>query len=161
LALSINRRPSHTAAASSKVFSLAQDFAPDPVIADSSVTADQTAETVGQQFPKSEKAHWDHCVGYYTLKPNHAFELTSRFDMLRVFVTSNQDTTLVVRKPDGEVFCVDDTGIGGYNPIIGRAYAPGVYQVWVGTKAKGSPVPYQLYLTAKSSTSVPRLGRWW
>ncbi len=149
------------AAAGGRVFSLERGFAGDPLSVDAAVAGTLTGAETGKQFPENPKADWPGCAGFYTQKPNHAFELRERLEMLRLFVTSEKDTALIIRKPDGEVFCVDDTGIGGHNPIIGREYGPGVYQVWVGVHESGVSTPYRLHLTAKTDTRVPRTGRWW
>ncbi len=144
-----------------KSFALAKGFAPDPLTEPGSVTGELAGPEVGRAFPKNKKATWERCKGYYTARPSYALELKERFEMLRVFVTSEKNTALIVRRPDGELYCVDDTGIAGWNPIIGRELLPGTYQIWVGSHEKGTPTRFTLSLTATAKTQVPRVGRWW
>jgi opacity protein-like surface antigen len=73
------------------------------------------------------------CVGMiarradFTLRYRQAGELP-----LILSATSDADTTLAVRAPDGRWYCNDDTN--GLNPMV-RFDAPrnGRYQIWVGT----------------------------
>jgi hypothetical protein len=76
------------------------------------------------------------CVGYIANNPD--FDLywtagnTSR--PLVISVDSQQDTTLVVRMPDGRWVCEDDGGFNSLNPGL-RIDNPqsGLYDIWVGT----------------------------
>ncbi|WP_339748712.1 pre-peptidase C-terminal domain-containing protein [uncultured Maricaulis sp.] len=65
--------------------------------------------------------------------------------------TSNSDTTLMVRAPNGNLYCDDDSG-NGLNPIvtIGNPQS-GTYNVWVGSYQNGE--------YAQSTLSISELGR--
>lgn len=86
------------------------------------------------------------CLGYGALTPNHILELTSGRDRLVLTVDSGgQDTTLIVKGPDGQVLCGDD--ISGRNldaQIAANGWQPGTYEVWVGTFESGQRYNYTL-----------------
>ena len=65
--------------------------------------------------------------------------------------TSSSDTTLVIRAPNGNLYCDDDSG-NGLTPIvtIGNPMS-GSYSVWVGS--------YQSGEYARSTLSISELGR--
>ena len=59
-------------------------------------------------------------------------------------VRSAEDTTLVVRGPDGTVYCDDDSG-GDFNPLLLIAGAQsGPYEVWLGTFSSVGNAPATL-----------------
>ena len=63
-------------------------------------------------------------------------------------VASAADTTLLIRAPNGEVQCDDDTN--GRNPLVVFQNAPaGAYAVWVGIYQAGSRNLYQLTATTQ------------
>jgi hypothetical protein len=98
-------------------------FQPDP---------HSTTLTAGGDIDASSVS--DGCVGMiarradFTLRYRHAGELP-----LIVSATSEADTTLAIRAPDGRWYCDDDSG-GQLNPMV-RFDGPrnGRYQIWVGT----------------------------
>lgn len=52
---------------------------------------------------------------------------------LYIYAESGDDTTLLIRLPDGSWYCNDD-GLGNRNPIIViRGAQSGLYDIWVGT----------------------------
>jgi hypothetical protein len=86
------------------------------------------------------------CRGHIGTSPDHVLYLNSPFNFLRVYASSQADTTLVIRGPNGEVFCNDDTF--GFNPSVDMQGAqPGMYQVFVGSYSEGDTQPYMLGLT--------------
>ncbi len=85
------------------------------------------------------------CVGYVDRQPNHALNLTARFDSLRVAVESPADTTLVVKGPGG-TWCNDDFG-NSQNPAIVGEWQPGRYGIWVGSYQENEYHPYILRVT--------------
>ncbi len=80
------------------------------------------------------------CMGQLSATPNHTFSLTQPLPSLRFSVTAADDTTLLVRGPDG-VRCNDDTN--GVNPEVSGAFGAGTYEVFVGTYYGGT-TPYTL-----------------
>ncbi len=75
------------------------------------------------------------CVGYIDNdEPDYVLAFTSGEYVLSFFIESRDDTTLVVRTPDGEWLCNDDyNNAGGLNPAVLLESPPdGTYHVWVG-----------------------------
>src|SRR5205814_1954746 len=71
---------------------------------------------------------------------------------LRLWVRSQGDTTLMVRAPNGQIFCADDTY--GINPGVDLQGAmPGNYQIFVGSYAQGARFPFELAATEMPSSS--------
>ncbi len=76
------------------------------------------------------------CSGYISPAPSARLLLGEAGDV-SIAAGSDEDLTLVVRGPDGEVTCNDD-GAGDFNPGIALTDAPaGAYEIWVGTYAAG------------------------
>jgi hypothetical protein len=90
------------------------------------------------------------CRGWIAQQPNHAINVAVGFSFLRTFVEAASDTTLVIRAPNGQFFCADDTY--GTNPGIDAAYGPGTYYVWVGSYSQNSSGPYSIAFTELRST---------
>ncbi len=79
------------------------------------------------------------CRGWITPQPDTALILLGMSPWFRVYVTSNADTTLVIRRPDGLIQCADDTF--GLNPAIEGTFIPGRYAIWVGSYNQGENSP--------------------
>lgn len=76
------------------------------------------------------------CAGYVTDAPTVQV-VWSGASYLVFGVESAGDTTLVVRSPDGQFFCNDDTL--GINPVVELIFAPpGTYGIWVGSFEPGA-----------------------
>jgi len=74
------------------------------------------------------------CNGYISETPNMVFDLSGKADTLSVYFEGNDDSTLLVVKPGGEVVCNDDAAAGtNLNPLV-RIDNPaeGRYAVYVG-----------------------------
>jgi hypothetical protein len=89
------------------------------------------------------------CRGFFQGPPSHVVFLAQPRDFLRMYVVSAADSTLVVRRPDGQVLCNDDTY--QLNPGVEGNFPAGLYQVWVGTYRAGESRPYQLTVTVDPS----------
>lgn len=85
------------------------------------------------------------CRGWIAPRPDHILQLDTAFDYLRLETAAAQDTTLVVRGPDG-VRC-DDDGAGNRNPRVEGPWQPGRYEVWVGSYRQGEFSRYELTAT--------------
>ncbi len=72
------------------------------------------------------------CVGFINAEqPDITFILEGAASSIRFDVRSGSDTTLLVRRPNGEIYCDDDTN--GLNPAVQIAKAgAGAYDVWIG-----------------------------
>lgn len=85
--------------------------------------------------------------GFINTEPSHLVTIERAGLPLQFRVTSASDTTLMIRAPNGQVLCDDDSG-GGFNPMVQfPATLPGAYTVWVGTYRPGSRNLYQLNVT--------------
>jgi hypothetical protein len=85
--------------------------------------------------------------GFINTEPSHLVTIERAGLPLQFRVTSASDTTLMIRAPNGQVLCDDDSG-GGFNPMVQfPATLPGAYTVWVGTFRPGLRNLYQLNVT--------------
>lgn len=74
------------------------------------------------------------CSGYVSPNMDYRVTYTGQGALPLIFsVDSTTDTTMVVRSPDGPVYCDDDSGENGSNPAVRIDNPrPGQYDVWVG-----------------------------
>jgi hypothetical protein len=117
---------------------LNQGFMPDPVVAQGQAGGNlNSAQMVNPG-----------CRGWITSTPDHVLQTQTGFQFFRIFVRSNVDTTLIVRRPDGQFMCNDDGG-QGLNPMVQNSYwPPGEYQIWVGAYAqRATGAPHQIFFT--------------
>jgi hypothetical protein len=75
------------------------------------------------------------CMGYGSMAPDHVIELQEKTPRLTFRVSSReQDTTLIIEGPKGELYCADDSANGQKDASFSLSNMPqGRYQVWVGT----------------------------
>ncbi len=98
------------------------------------------------------------CPGFYPAIPSFAFTLAQATAHLRVFFVSDDplgDAALIVRMPDGEWYCNDDT-YRSKQPmvdVIGN-FTPGAVSVWIGSFNAGDTIPGTLYLTRGSASPL-------
>jgi len=97
------------------------------------------------------------CTGWVTTTPDHLFVASDAFSNLRILVNSANDTTLVVRKPDGTYVCNDDAE--GHNPIVTGSFPAGTYQVHIGSYNQNDNSPYTLGFTELSSVTAASLAQ--
>lgn len=93
------------------------------------------------------------CPGFFTARPQAVLDVTGAFAWLRVYVDGMDDTTLMVRAPDGTWRCADDTY--GYNPAIDGSFTPGTYRVWVGAPRAGAQASGALTFTTRRQIVPP------
>jgi hypothetical protein len=124
--------------------SLTPGFQPDPMTARGTAGGFTMANTLNRN-----------CRGRIPDAPQHTVTLQNDFRYLRVLVHSTEDTTLVIRQPDGTYRCEDDSE--GLNPIVGGAFGPGEYQIFIGTFT-GSQGPYVLGFSELRDTMAAELG---
>ena len=87
------------------------------------------------------------CQGHIGTNPDHVMVLRQFMPHLRVAVTRTEndgDTTLVLQGPGG-LQCGDDQD--GNKPVVEGSFAPGVYQIWVGTYSDSTMLSYTLSVT--------------
>ncbi len=83
------------------------------------------------------------CRGYVPVAAQHRVFVQGSLPFFRVWVSSSSDTTLLVRAPNGQIFCADDTW--STNPGVDIMGAmPGAYEVFVGSYAAGNTAPYTI-----------------
>lgn len=86
------------------------------------------------------------CIGFVARRADYTVRYRAGELPLIISATSEADSTLVVRAPNGTWSCDDDSG-GGLNPVV-RYDEPrsGRYQVWVGTFG-GDNAPATLHIS--------------
>ncbi|MEQ8432829.1 MAG: hypothetical protein RIA71_01195 [Oceanicaulis sp.] len=116
--------PDYSLAPGYGTYSLASGFTPDPfevqVVAGG---ANSASDWSGGQ-----------CAGFIADAPDVRLMFQGgSFPELFFSADSGADTTLVINGPNGEWFCDDDSGNGGFNPLVRMAPSSGQYDIWVGT----------------------------
>lgn len=101
---------------------LTADFAPDPhsvtVAAGGAIEATRANESCN--------------AGFIPQRASYSLRYTAGDFPLYIYATSDSDTTLAVRAPNGTWVCDDDSG-GNLNPLVSFASpTSGRYQIWVG-----------------------------
>ncbi|NOY91382.1 MAG: hypothetical protein GXP55_09235 [Deltaproteobacteria bacterium] len=124
---------------------LAPGFMPDPSVTQGSSGGQSEAQRLNAS-----------CRGWIASNPDHIFNVQRRFRFLRVFAVSNQDTTLVIQTPDGQLRCNDDTY--GQNPSVEGSWPVGTYRIWVGSYTRGTRASYRLHFTELASTTPSSVG---
>lgn len=132
--------------------------APDPLALSAPLGFDVGSVDLAALNPPAEGQRVAACEGYAAAAPALTVDLTFPYPYLRVFFVGAEgtDPTLIVRMPDGQWYCNDDS-FGSQNPtvdILGST-ATGQAQVWVGNwGAPDTPVTGTLYLTRGSATPI-------
>lgn len=109
--------------------SLRTGFAPDPHDVTLNAGGQVDASTVSEG-----------CVGRIASRPDFSLRFRAGELPLILSATSESDTTLVVRAPNGSWHCDDDSV--GLNPVVRfDTPASGRYQIWVGTFGEDSGAP--------------------
>ena len=78
------------------------------------------------------------CTGYVADAADYAVQYTSGSLPLYISADAMADTTLVVRAPNGQVYCDDDSGEGNNPRVLFQTPMSGLYQIWVGTYSSGA-----------------------
>ena len=109
-------------------------FMPDPVITEGLAGGNVHARTMNPA-----------CTGWVEEVPNHVLVTTGAMAELRVVAHSEEDVTLVVRRPDGSFVCNDDAeGTRGTDPMVRAEMPSGEHQIWVGANREGEHPSYRL-----------------
>jgi len=104
------------------VFTVGAGFTPDPQTATGISGYSEGGRVDAATFGKQ-------CTGFIDNRPDHKITVTSNVN-LRLTVSSNIDSTLVIRGPAG-TFCDDDSA-GGLDAQVNGLFTPGEYEVYVG-----------------------------
>jgi hypothetical protein len=90
------------------------------------------------------------CLGYTRIAPHYRVDWTIQpayeFNIGFTASETGDDATLIVRDPEGNWYCDDDSG-DGFNPRIELSGTSGEYNIWVGGYRAGESVPGTLYVT--------------
>ena len=128
-----------TAAPTFGLLTLASGFSPDPtelpMVAGGDV--DVFSMNLGTQ-----------CRGFVAAAPDARVAYTAPGRFLRIFYQSEQDTTLIVRLPDGSFVCNDDFP-STLDPLVDiNAPVAGTYDIWVGTFSPSTPGDGSLFFSS-------------
>lgn len=90
----------------------------------------------------------DGCRGYMDTRASYTLRYNAGDLPLYIGATSDADTTIAVRGPNGQWTCDDDSG-GNLNPVVSwETPASGRYQIWVGRfGVQGESAAATLYIT--------------
>lgn len=89
--------------------------------------------------------------GYVARAPDYNLTYTGSGSSLYFFVRSDEDTTLLINKPDASWIC-DDDSLGDSNPVVTIPNAPsGLYNIWVGTYSDGDLASATLLISSKGA----------
>ena len=111
-------------------------FSPDPHVV-----------TVNAGGPIDVSTVSDNCRGFIAERPSFTLNYRKGDFPLYVGVAADDDTTLVVKGPNGQWMCDDDSG-DNLNPVISwESPRSGRYQIWVGRFGSSDLAPAQLYIS--------------
>ena len=100
------------------------------------------------------------CEGYAAAAPHFRVRWTGHSRELRVFfVASNsspsENTTLIIRRPDGSWICDDDYSDEALHPMVAFRYPlSGEYSIWVGSLERGVITQGNLHITERGIHSL-------
>ncbi len=105
--------------------------------------------TTGGTYSFSAIANQDHngnaCIGYGDINPDHTLTLEQNFSQLTLAVNSRgRDTTLVIKRPDGKIYCDFGSRSQSDAVITAENWKTGEYQVWVGSINANQRINYSL-----------------
>jgi hypothetical protein len=116
---------------------LARHFRPDPVKLQGRTSGSLSMTSLSGQA---------NCRGFASEQPNHTINLTASFPLVDFLVYTknvNDDTTMMIKGPNGLVMCADDE-YRGRNPQLSRRLPEGSYQIWVGSRSANQAINYTL-----------------
>jgi hypothetical protein len=90
------------------------------------------------------------CLGFSSPTPDHKIVLEKGFPKLNFQVNSRgKDTTIIIKAPNGQIFCGDDTGNKKDASISATNLPSGEYELWVGSIEPDKRWGYSLTITEK------------
>ncbi len=119
---------------------LSSGFQPDPYTAAAAVGGNVDVNSLDLEAG---------CLGYTTSEPTFRLNLTGSLGPLNIFFMSDhtEDTTLIIRTPDGRYLCNDDSGYS-FDPMLTLSNPQqGEYLIWIGSYWPEGQVSGTLYLT--------------
>jgi hypothetical protein len=113
----------------------------------SGFTPDPHVTTVNAGGPIDVSSVSDNCRGFIAERPSFTLRYRAGELPLYVGVVADDDTTLVVKGPNGQWMCDDDSG-DNLNPVISWDNPrSGRYQIWVGRFGSSELAPANLYIS--------------
>jgi hypothetical protein len=110
-------------------------------------TPDPHVTTVNAGGPIDVSTVSDNCRGFIAERPSFTLRYRAGDFPLYIGVAADDDTTLVVKGPNGQWMCDDDSG-DNLNPVISWTEPrSGRYQIWVGRFGTSDLAPAQLYIS--------------
>lgn len=110
-------------------------------------TPDPHVVTVNAGGPIDVATVSDNCRGFIASRPSFTLRYRAGEAPLYVGVVADEDTTLVVKGPNGQWMCDDDSG-DDLNPVISwENPRSGRYQIWVGRFGTSDLAPANLYIS--------------
>lgn len=95
------------------------------------------------------------CAGYINKKPVVTVNWTGQADSIKVFFVSDDDPTLVVLAPDGQIYCGDDANDHLLDPVVELSNPlEGQYRIWAGSYARNQLIPGVLVMTANPDVTL-------
>jgi hypothetical protein len=95
------------------------------------------------------------CTGFVNNAPVVTVNWTGDADFLEAFFVSNDDPTMLVLTPDGQVLCNDDADDHLLDPVVEIPNPiDGTYRIWVGSYDSGNLLPGILVLTTKPEVNL-------
>ena len=89
--------------------------------------------------------------GYVARAPDYNLTYSGSGSALYFFARSDEDTTLLINKPDASWIC-DDDSLGDSNPVVTIPNAgAGLYNIWVGTYSSEALTPATLYISTRGA----------
>lgn len=96
----------------------------------------------------------DNCLGFAAADPDFVVELSERQARITFLIAAAEDTTLVIKRPDGNWSCNDDTN--GVNPALVYFNAlPGAYRLWIGSYAQETYSDAILHISSAGPEALP------
>lgn len=110
--------------------------------------------SVSGSYSLSDIAKFDQkkrpCLGFSASTPDHVIVLAQSFPQLSFQVNSRgKDTTILIKMPNGQVFCGDDSDTGKDANLVLKNLPAGEYSVWVGSIESNKRWSYSLTLSEK------------
>ncbi len=100
----------------------------------------------------------ENCTGFVADAPTASVNYQGDADRLTAFVYSDGDSTLVVRTPDGDFLCGDNTNPLILDPTITiTAPVTGTYDVWVGSAVATDLIPGFLVFTGRGDLDATQM----
>lgn len=118
--------------------SFANGFQPDPYVMEGRAAGRISSADLG--LPSN-------CAGYWSARPDEVINLPIDYNYFRIDAYAQEDVTLAIVTPDGQVWCDDDSA-GGTNSRLEGQFPAGMYAVYVGTYQPGRQTGYSLNFSA-------------